>query len=362
MTPQRLPDPLCNTPARAHAALRVSLLLLTAIVGLGLAGCGKRDRDDGQFQPAPGQPTPGQPAPGQPTPGEPPPAPRGDARDGSKDRPLVVMLIPAETGSSSVIDDYTPLFNAITRVHGLHFDLKMGDSYNAVVEGMAAGHVDVAFFGPVTFDEARKRGAAELLAVEETKGQSVYYAGWFHRASSGMTSLADLKGKAVALGDPKSTSSFQYPVAMLLAAGVDPVRDLTKIIMAGSHSASLEQLEAGNVDAAAASINAYDKLVESGALDAKTVVLLARSDAIPSTPMAMRTGLPDAVKQALRKAFGSIHQAEGVTPEMILGYGGKKVDRYNAEFDVKVLDEAMKRLSQVTPELEGEIIDKAGQR
>jgi len=149
---------------------------------------------------------------------------------------------------------------------------------------------------------------------------------------------------------------------MLLAAGIDPVRDLTKIIMAGSHSASLEQLEAGNVDAAAASINAYDKMVEAGALDDKAVVLLARSDAIPSTPMAMRTGLSDGVKQALRKAFGSIHQAEGVTPEMILGYGGKKVDRYNAEFDVKVLDEAMKRLSQVTPEVEGEIMDKAGKR
>lgn len=360
MTSQRTHDSLCNTHARAPGALSVSLLLLTAIVGLGLPGCGKRDRDDGQFQPVPGQPVPGEPTPGAPVPGQ--PTPRADGRDGSKDQPLVVMLIPAETGSSSVIEDYTPLFNAITRVHGLHFDLKMGDSYNAVVEGMAAGHVDVAFFGPVTFDEARQRGAAELLAVEETKGQSVYYAGWFHRADSGMTSLGDLKGKSVALGDPKSTSSFQYPVAMLLAAGIDPVRDLTKIIMAGSHSASLEQLEAGNVDAAAASINAYDKMVEAGALDDKAVVLLARSDAIPSTPMAMRTGLPDAVKQALRKAFGSIHQAEGVTPEMILGYGGKKVDRYNAEFDVKVLDEAMKRLSQVTPEVEGEIMDKAGQR
>ena len=97
-----------------------------------------------------------------------------------------------------------------------------GDSYNAVVEGMAAGRVDVVFLGPVTFDEARRRSAAELLAVEETRGQSVYHAGWFHRADSGMTSPGDLRGKSVALGDPHSTSSFQYLVAMLLAAGIDP--------------------------------------------------------------------------------------------------------------------------------------------
>ena len=174
--------------------------------------------------------------------------------------------------------------------------------------------MDVAFFGPVTFDEARRRGAAELLAVEETRGESVYYAGWFHRAE------------------------------------------------AGSHSASLEQLEAGQVAAAAASINAYDKMVEAGALDPAAVALLARSEAVPSPPIAMRTGLADPVKRALRAAFGSIHRAEGVTPEMILGYGGKKVDRYAVDFDVRVFDEAMKKLAQVTPEVEGEIIDKAGQR
>ena len=352
--PRNLDAPWCS---RARCAALVSLSMLA------LAGCGKRE-EGGQFEPAPGQPgpTPGQPglAPGQPGPA--PDRPGEPGRNGSKDQPLVVMLIPSETGSSSVLDDYAPLFDAITRIHGIHFDLKIGDSYNAVVEGMAAGHVDVAFFGPVTFDEARRRGAAELLAVEETKGESVYYAGWYHRADSGMTGLADLKGKAVALGDPKSASSFQYPVAMLLAAGIDPARDLGKIIMAGSHSASLEQLEAGQVAGAAASINAYDKMVEAGALDGKAVVLLARSEAVPSPPIAMRTGLSDQVEQALRKAFGSIHQAEGVTPEMILGYGGKKVDRYSVDFDVRVFDEAMKKLAQVTPEVEGEIIDKAGQR
>jgi phosphonate transport system substrate-binding protein len=331
--------------ARVYGAAPVSTLVLALILG----GCGKREGEEGPFRPAPGQP------PATPDVTE-------SGRDGSREQPLVVMLIPSETGSSSVLDDYTPLFRAITRIHGIHFDLKMGDSYNAVVEGMAAGHVDVAFFGPVTFDEARRRGAAELLAVEQTGGASVYHAAWFHRADSGMTGLADLKGKAVALGDPKSASSFQYPVAMLLAAGIDPVRDLGKIIMASSHSASLEQLEAGQVAAAAASINAYDKMVEAGALDDKAVVLLARSDAIPSPPIAMRTGLPAKVKAALRTAFDSIHQAEGVTPEMILGYGGKKVDRYAVDFDVQVFDDAMKKLAQVTPEVEGEIIDKAGQR
>ncbi len=287
---------------------------------------------------------------------------QGSARDGTKSKPLVVMLIPSETGSKSVLDDYSPLFAAVTRAHDIHFDLKMGDSYNAVVEGMVAGHIDIAFFGPVTFDEARRRGAAELLAVEEREGESVYYSGIFHRKDSGMTALTDLKGKSLAVGDPKSTSSFRYPVAMVVAAGIDPARDLTKIIMAGSHSVSLKQLQEGHVDAAAASINAYDKSVADAVIDGQRITLLAKSDAIPSPPLAMHTKLAAELKDKLRKAFHTIHQAEGVTGEMLLGYGGKKVDRYNAEFDVAVFDRAMKKLAAVNDELVGEIIDKAGQR
>ena len=288
---------------------------------------------------------------------------RKDAtRDGSKSHPLVVMLIPSETGSESVLDDYTPLFKAVTREHELHFDLRIGASYNAVVESMSADHIDIAFFGPVAFDDARRRGAAELLAVEERAGKSIYHAALFHRADSGMSGVADLKGKSVALGDPKSTSSFNVPVAMLLAAGIDPPRDLTRIQMAGSHSASLEQLEAGHVDAAGASINAYDKMVAAGALDPSKVVVLEKSFAIPSPPLAVRKKLSAELKERLRKAFHGIHQAKGVTGEMLLGYGGKKVERYNAEFDVALYDQAMAQLGKVTPELVGEIIDKAGQR
>lgn len=283
-------------------------------------------------------------------------------RDGSRERPLVVMLIPSETGSESVQDDYAPLFAAVTRARGIHFDLRMGNSYNAVVEGMVAGHIDIAFCGTVTFAEIKRRGAAELLAVEERAGQSVYHAGLFHRLDSGITGIADARGKSLALGDPKSTSSFNVPLAMLVDAGVDPPRDLVKILMAGSHSASLGQVEAGHVDLAAASVNAYDKMVAAGSLNPQKVGLLVKSFAIPSPPLAVRKSLAAKLKQDLRDAFHKLHETEGVNAEMMLGYGGKKVDRYNAEFDPAIYDQAMDKLARVTPELVNELIDKAGQR
>lgn len=283
-------------------------------------------------------------------------------RDGSRDKPLLVMLIPSETGSESVLDDYAPLFGAVTRAHGIYFDLRMGDSYNAVVEGMVAGHIDIAFCGTVTFAEIKRRGAGELLAVEEKGGRSVYHAGLFHRVDSGMVGIADVSGKSLALGDPKSTSSFNVPLAMLLDAGIDPPRDLSKILMAGSHSASLGQVEAGHVDVAAASLNAYDKMVAAGSLAPTKVKLLSKSFAIPSPPLAVHTSLSTDVRQRLRRAFHELHKTEGVNAEIMLGYGGKKVDRYNGEFEPAIYDRAMEKLARVTPELVSELIDKASER
>ncbi|MCG8510437.1 MAG: phosphate/phosphite/phosphonate ABC transporter substrate-binding protein, partial [Rhodospirillales bacterium] len=285
-----------------------------------------------------------------------------EATKGTQDNPLVVMLVPSETGSTSVRDDYDPLFNAISRVHGIEFDMKTGDSYNAVVEAMAAGHIDVAFFGLVSFNEARKRGGVELLAVEEKNGVSEYFSGIFARADAGMSGIQDLRGKKIALGDPLSTSSFNIPVAMIMDAGIDPVKDLGGILIAGSHSASLEALEAGQVDAAAASLNAYTKMVDQGTVDPEKVVLLVKSDPIPSPPIAVRNGLDADVKAKLKEAMATIHLQEGVTPEMILGYGSKPIDRYNTEFPVATLDKALDRLELVTDEVKDEITQFAGNR
>ncbi|MCG8421803.1 MAG: phosphate/phosphite/phosphonate ABC transporter substrate-binding protein [Proteobacteria bacterium] len=286
----------------------------------------------------------------------------GAKRDGSKEKPLVVMLHPSETGSSSIMDDYAPLLNAVTRVYGIHFDLKMGDSYNGVHEGMIAGHVDMTWSGAVPFEELRSKGAGELLATQEKNGTSEYWGGIFHRKDSGMGKLTDLKGKSIALGDPKSTSSFNAPLAELIKAGLDPVRDLQKIVMAGSHSGSLEQLEAGHVAGCGASINAYEKLIKSGAINRDVVGVLHKFGPLPAPAIVMSTKLPAELKAKLKTAFGGIDKAEGVTSEMLLGYGGKKVDRYNVDYDPKKYADFMATIKVVNEELINEVIDKAGQR
>jgi phosphonate transport system substrate-binding protein len=287
---------------------------------------------------------------------------RAEVNDGSKARPLRVMLVPSDTGADSIADDFKPVFNAITQVYGLHFDIKVGTSFAAVVEGMCNEQVDVAWLGVVTLPIVVQRGCGEFLALDVQKGESVYYSGIFVARNSNIKSLRDLKGKSVAFGDVLSTSSFQYPAAMMLAAGVDPANDLGKIYMVGSHTNALAALREGRVDAACASFNVYEKSVQNGVIDPEKIRVLEKSEPIPLPPMGMHTKLKPEVKALLKKAFNNVHKAPGIKPEQIRGYGGKMVDRFDADYPYSKIETALKKLSAVTDGVTASIIKKSGER
>ena len=280
--------------------------------------------------------------------------------DGSKDHPLRVLMVPADTGTNDITKDYAPVFNGITEHYGIHFDIKAGSSYAAVVEGMCNDQADIAWFGASTYGEANKRCGVDLLAVDVKKGDSSYYSGIFVSKDAGIKSISDLKGKSMSFGSTSSTSSFNFPVAMMIADGVNPAKDLGRIIIAGSHSASLAALSAGKVDAAAASYNSFGKAVKKGAIDPSKFESLSKSQPIPNPPLAMNKGLPADMKKLLRTAFNNIHTK--IDPSKIRGYGGKKVDRYDANFEEKKIFDALAKLGAVTKTVKEDMIAKAGQR
>jgi phosphonate transport system substrate-binding protein len=280
--------------------------------------------------------------------------------DGSKERPLRVLMVPADTGTNDITADYKPVFNGITEHYGIHFELRAGASYAAVVEGMCNDQADIAWYGAVTFGQANEKCGVDLLAVDVKKGNASYHSGIFVAKQGGIDTISDLKGKRMAFGSPNSTSSFNFPVAMLIAEGIDPTKDFKKIIIAGSHSASLAALAEGKVDAAAASYNSYGKAVNKGTIDPAKFKPLAKSQPIPNPPLAMNKGLTSELKTKLRNAFSEIHTR--IDPSMIRGYGGKKVDRYDTQFDVEKIFAALGKLTAVTKEVKASMIDKAGQR
>lgn len=291
------------------------------------------------------------------------PAGAESMRDGSKDHPLRVMLIPADGGTEEGTKaDFLPVFNAVSRTTGLHFDIKVGQSYGAVMEAICAKQTEIAFFGPASYIPVRDKGCATLLAVAVHKGSTVYHSGLFARADAPYTSAKDTKGARLALGDVNSTSSFVYPVAMLMDAGVNPARDMSQVVITGSHANSLKAVAEGKADVSGASFDSFEKAVKQGAIDPRKVRVLAKSEPIPQPPLAMSTALPAATREKLKDAFNGVHTAPGITPDMIRGYGGGKVDRYDASFPESGMDSAGKKMALVDDQVKAEILKKAAQR
>jgi phosphonate transport system substrate-binding protein len=281
--------------------------------------------------------------------------------DPAKSAPLRVLLIPADGGTEDGTKaDFKPLFEALSDVTGLEFELRVGQSYTAVIDGMCAGHADIAWFGPVSYLEARDRGCAELLAIEERGGSTSYYAGLFVLASSGIKTVDQLSGRRLALGSSHSASSFAYPLAILRDAGIDPLKDLRALRLSESHTQSLMALDNGQVDAAGASLTSFERALNQGGLKASKFRLLAKSDPIPNPPLAVSTRLPDALQARLRSAIGKLHETPGVKTDAIRGYGGKRVDRYVTDIDEASLDKAAERIAFIDENLKAALIRKAG--
>lgn len=283
--------------------------------------------------------------------------------DGSPAKPLRVILIPADGGTEDgTRKDFEPIFSAIKQATKLNFDIKVGQSYGAVVEAMCNGAADIAWYGPASYLQARGRGCAELLALAVRGGGSVYYSGIFARKDAGIDSVKDIKGKKIALGDVNSTSSFNIPVAMMMADGVQPARDANAINMAGSHANVIKALAEGLVDAGGASFDSFEKAVNAKAIDPSKVKVIAKSTPIPYPPLAMHPKLDAGVKAKLRDAFNNVHKLPGISKDQIRGYGGGKVDGYTSNTSEEDMANAGKLFDLVTDQVRVDIMKKAGAR
>jgi phosphonate transport system substrate-binding protein len=285
------------------------------------------------------------------------------ANDGSSDRPLRVVLIPTDGGTEDgTRKDFEPIFNAISEATNLNFELKVGQSYGAVVEAMCNGSADIAWFGPVSYLQAHERGCANLLAMAVRKGESVYYSGIFARKDSGVDSIADIRGKRIALGDIHSTSSFNIPVAMMLRAGIDPARDTAKVIIAGSHANVLSALSQGVVDVGGASFDSYEKALNAGVIDGNDIKVVAKSAPLPYPPLAIHPEVGASIKTRLQDAFNTVHTMSGIKPEQIRGYGGKQVDRYTSDVSEETMAEVGDMLNAVTRDVKQSILAASNKR
>lgn len=220
--------------------LAAAMVAFTAVAGF---ACGGDDDDDDGSAPAVAaaqSPASGQAA-GQTAAPSPTATPDPQPYKGKK---LRFGLLPSED-AEKVLTEAKHLEAYLEKaLPGLAVDLFIGPSYATTIEAMKEGSVDFAYFGPFSYYIARTTGAKAEAAIAFQEGTKTpgYYSILYARKSTGITSLASLKGKETsvnwALVDPGSTSGNLAPRAMMYDAKLDVAAIDTKLVYAGGHDKS----------------------------------------------------------------------------------------------------------------------------
>ncbi|MCD0449494.1 phosphate/phosphite/phosphonate ABC transporter substrate-binding protein [Actinocorallia sp. API 0066] len=205
---------------------------------------------------------------------------------------------------------YQVLAKALEEKLDCPVELQVVEDYSAEVLAMRNGQLEIAQFGPLGYVFASTKAGAEPLVsfADGTGALTTYTGGIWVPNDSPIKSLADLKGKSLALGSPGSTSGDALPRYALAKEGI--AESDVKINYAGGHPEALLALTNGKVDAAQINSQQQATATAAGHFDASKFRQIWKSDPIPNDPITIASNLDPAFKKKVADALLGLDPAD----------------------------------------------------
>ena len=240
-----------------------------------------------------------------------------------------IGMIPDAGATQVSIEQKAPLRAYLEKALGRPVQLIIPTNYNATVEGLGNGSLDVAYLGGLTFVKAHERYGA--IPLVQRRADREFHALFITQADSAIKNLADLKDKSFAFGDINSTSGHLMPYRAMLKVGIDADKDL-KFRYTGSHAATVKAVESGAVDAGACDETVFRQMTKDGKADGARLRVFFTTEPFVDYVWAARSDLDAPTQQAIVQAFLNLQPGKDDEILTILR-GDKFVAADNAEYD-----------------------------
>lgn len=251
-------------------------------------------------------------------------------------------IIPV-AGSTSLKDTFGGLITYLEKTLGVKVNMQTASDYAGVITAMQYKHIELAYLGPKSYVEAARRANAEAIVTEVDAESNLpgYYGMIITKKGSGLKTLEDIKNKKWAFTSTHSTSGTLVPSVMFSKKGIDPKTYFSNVVYSGGHETSILSVKAGKIDAASTNNIDFNRGVgRNWKRDDFNVIW--KSDIIPGAPIAVRGDLPTSLKMALKGAFISYKDKDGLEKMKNKGFIAGFDSTYDSVRELIKLKKALK--------------------
>jgi phosphonate transport system substrate-binding protein len=215
---------------------------------------------------------------------------------------LVMAFVPSGE-AQTILESGNRIAHLLEIATGYTFQSVVATSYAGVIEAMGAGRADIGWLNTFSYVIAHQKYGVEVRLVTVRFGLPFYRSEIITQGGSGITALADLRGKRFAFVDPASTSGYLFPLAGLKKAGYDPTSFFGQTVFAGSHNNVVLAVYQGRADAGAVYEDARGTIQKTFPDVMDKVKVIWKSDSIPNDTVSFRRDLSSDVAEKVTKAL-----------------------------------------------------------
>jgi phosphonate transport system substrate-binding protein len=206
--------------------------------------------------------------------------------------------------------------------------------YAGVTQAIVARQLEVAGIGPAAYAAAwidSNGGLAPVLTTVQVDGSTSYVSCLVVRADSGITTLAEMRGRSLAWADPNSASGFLIPRFELRreGIGVEPGQFFGRTGFAGGHEQGVVAMLQRQYDAMVTWASGIGdpsqgftrgnlrSMVDKGMLRMSDIRIIWRSRPIQNGPLVVRADAPAEFREDMVRFYLALPRANPAVYEAI---------------------------------------------
>lgn len=221
---------------------------------------------------------------------------------------------------------------------GVPVELVPVGTFAALIDAQINNRVQYAVYSVTSYATAavQCQCVEAIAAPVAADGALGFHSILVARADSGIASLADARGKSIALAGEDSVAGRLVPEQAFAAEGIAPEDYFARVATVADPAAAIAALLSGDVDVAVGwssltgpATTGYDfgvltRMVAEGQLDMEQVRIIWQSRLIPFGPHVVRNDIPHELRSLLARALVAMASEDPEALDSIdrLGFGG----------------------------------------